>query len=352
MTKRSEAMRRGILTWHDQNARDLPWRGARDPYLIWVSEIMLQQTRAETVIPYYRAFLEAFPDVFALAGADQSAVLKRWEGLGYYSRARSLHKAAQLVAEQLHGEFPHSVAGLRALPGVGEYTAGAIASMAYGLPEPAIDGNQVRVLSRLFDIRELVTKPDAKRRLREAAQQLIDRARPGDFNQALMGLGALVCLPRNPACERCPVEAYCAARAAGVQRQLPLRPEPVRKRIERRAVALVVCGGEVLVRRRPEDALLGGLYEFPNFLDARSDAAVREALAEWGVTARGHRPLESVEHVFTHLVWRMTGHAYRCEPCEPTGVVFVDAEALRALPMPTAMHKYREAALRLLEGDL
>ena len=342
-------MRGAILAWHDENARALPWCGEQDPYRIWVSEIMLQQTRAETVIPYYRAFLEAFADVRTLAEADESAVLKRWEGLGYYSRARNLKKAAQMIEQTLGGRFPTDVAGLRQLPGVGEYTAGAIASMAYGLPEPAIDGNQIRVLTRLFDVHGQVNRADTKKQLREYALALIDRERPGDFNQALMGLGALICTPRNPDCEACPARAHCAARDAGTQKLLPMLPEPVKKRPEQRAVALVFWGERVLVNQRPDRGLLAGLYEFPNFENAHSDKAVREALLEWGIDVRNHQMGPRHVHVFTHLIWHMTGHVYTYAGGELVKGQFVDVDTLGQLPMPTAIKPYTDIARSALE---
>lgn len=334
---------RALLFWHDLNARDLPWRHERDPYKIWLSEIMLQQTRAETVVRYYRAFLSRFPTVTSLAEADEVDVLKLWEGLGYYSRARNLMKAAKQVAAS--GAFPRDIQGLRQLPGIGEYTAGAIASIAFGFPEPAIDGNQIRVLSRAFGVRVSVASPEGKRALREASLRNIPPERPGDFNQAMMGLGALVCTPR-PDCENCPVAAHCDARRVGDIRSLPVLPPKADKRSEQRAVALVIHGGQVLVRRRPDAGLLAGLYEFPNFPDARSEAEVIEALREIGVEPMNLRRAGSARHVFTHLVWKMDG--WRCEADAAAEGAFVDADALRALPFPTAFRAFREMALTAL----
>mgnify|MGYP000844635503 CR=1 FL=1 len=334
-----------LLRWHDDNARDLPWRCEKDPYKIWLSEIMLQQTRAETVIPYYRAFLGRFPTAEALAGADPVEVLKLWEGLGYYSRARNLMKAAKLVAEA--GGFPRDIKGLRALPGVGEYTAGAIASIAFGLPEPAIDGNQIRVLSRAFGVRVPATSPEGKRALRAAALSVMPQTRPGDFNQALMGLGALICAPR-PGCARCPVSAFCDAFRTGDAEELPILPPKADKRDQQRAVALVFGKDTVLVRRRPEDGLLPGLYEFPGFPGARAKADVRAALREIGVEPENLRPAGDARHVFTHLVWRMNGWA--CEADRADEGEFVGTAALCALPFPTALKVFRETALRMLEA--
>jgi A/G-specific adenine glycosylase len=334
-----------LLAWHDLNARDLPWRREKDPYRIWLSEIMLQQTRAETVVPYYRAFLDRYPTVEALAGADPVVVLKLWEGLGYYSRARNLMKAAKLVAAA--GDFPRDAEGLRKLPGIGEYTAGAILSIAYGLSEPAIDGNQIRVLSRVFGVRLPTQSPEGRRALKQAALSAIPPERPGDFNQAMMGLGALVCTPR-PDCGRCPVAAFCDALRAGDVLSLPVLPPKADKRLEQRAVALIYRGSSVLVRRRPDEGLLPGLYEFPSFPGARTQAEVREALRELGVEPENLVPSGSARHVFTHLVWRMDG--WSCDAVAAGEGTFVGAEALRALPFPTALRAFRERALEALDG--
>ncbi len=334
-----------LLDWYDRNARDLPWRKERDPYRIWLSEIMLQQTRAETVIRYYLSFLDRFPTVSALADADPVEVLKKWEGLGYYSRARNLMKAAKQVAAA--GGFPRDAQGLRELPGVGEYTAGAIASIAFGLPEPAIDGNQIRVLSRAFGVRMSAVSPEGKRALRQAALFALPPERPGDFNQAMMGLGALICTPR-PDCDHCPVRGFCDACRAGDAPSLPVLPPKADKRPQQLAVALIFRGGKVLVRRRPDEGLLAGLFEFPNFPGARTEAEVREGLQELGVTTGTLAPAGSARHVFTHLVWRMDG--WTADAFEASEGEFVDAEALKALPFPTALKFFRERALEILEA--
>ena len=338
-------MRPAILRWHDENARALPWRGEKDPYRIFVSEIMLQQTRAETVIGYYHAFLSRFPTWQALADADVDEVLKCWEGLGYYSRARNVFKCAQVVSRELNGQIPRDIKELKKLPGIGDYTAGALASMAFGLPEPAIDGNLVRVLSRLFAMDQLVSTPASKRQLREDALQLIDHDRPGDFNQALMGMGALICVPKKPRCDDCPVCYDCRARALGIEAALPVLPAIADKRIEKRTVALVFHHDRVLVRKRPDVGLLAGLWEFPNFLEARTDAAVLEALGEMGVRAKKLRSGIQRDHVFTHIVWKMAGRLYKSIDGRATQGQFVDAQTLLMLAMPTAMKPYRDVAL-------
>jgi len=293
-------LRRALLAHYDAHKRALPWRDETDPYRILVSEVMLQQTRVETVLDYYGAWLERFPDLTALAAAEVDDVLETWEGLGYYRRARNLHAAARAVREQADGELPSSYEELRELPGLGEYTAGAVASIAFGEAVPAPDGNVRRVLARLFDVAD--PKPAW---LRETAAALVDRARPGDWNQALMELGATICSPRGPACGRCPVAEWCAARAAGTQAE---RPEPKARRAPRRAllaVAVVARDGHVLLERRPDDGLLGGLWAFPE-AEVSDGAEAPEAatvIAESrGAAGLGEaQALPSCDHRFTHI---------------------------------------------------
>jgi A/G-specific adenine glycosylase len=254
-----QEIRRRLLDHYDVHRRDLPWRGESDPYRVWVSEVMLQQTRVQTVIPYYRRWMERFPDVEALAAADEDDVLSLWEGLGYYSRARNLQKAARVVRERHGGSLPDSADALRGLPGFGAYTAGAVASIAFNAPAPAVDGNVRRVLSRLFD---LAAPTGAE--LQARAAELVDPTRPGDFNQALMDLGATVCMPIEPRCSACPLETLCQARVRGTVHLRPgARP---RKVIPQRSFAVAVIldrEDRVLLVRRPRVGLLGGMWAFP-----------------------------------------------------------------------------------------
>ena len=330
------AFRRALLDWYDRAKRELPWRGTRDPYRIWLSEIMLQQTRAEAVAPRYEAFLARFPTVEALAAADEEAVLKAWEGMGYYSRARNLRRAAMEVARR--GEFPQSAKELQTLPGVGAYTAAAVASIAFDEAAPALDGNQARVLARLLAFEGTVDTPQ---KLRRAAAALIDRERPGDYNQALMDLGSGICTPRAPKCETCPVAAFCAARAGGDAESYPRLPPPIARRDVEVTVVLAYLNGRVLVRRRSSRGLLAGLWEFPSF----SEGTLADALP--GARATGE--LTRARHVFTHLVWNMRGLRAEVETL-PEGMRAVDAEGIRALPFPTALRVYRQIALGELEG--
>ena len=307
-----DRLRAELLTFYDRRKRDLPWRRESDPYRILVSEIMLQQTRVDTVMEYYGAWLKQFPDLDALADAEEGAVLKAWEGLGYYRRARNLHAAARAVRDRWAGEVPSAAADLRDLPGVGEYTAGAVASIAFGEAVPAVDGNVRRVLARLYD----VAAPTAPW-LRDTAAELVDPDRPGDWNQAVMELGATVCTPRGPRCGDCPVAWACAARSAGTVAE---RPAPAPRRAPRKAViALAVLrapGGEVLLERRGEGGVLAGMWALPerevDGVDEAGEAA-RELAAQ--LLATGHestadtsaapvldaRPLPHVRHRFTHI---------------------------------------------------
>jgi len=312
------AIQRALLDFFDACGRDLPWRRDPDPYRVWISEVMLQQTRAETVIPYFERWLERFPTLEALAGASIDDVLQAWAGLGYYRRAHNLHRAANVVRDRYRGQLPGDPAELRRLPGIGDYTAGAIASIAFGLPEPAVDGNVRRVLSRLHDL------PDpGGAELRRLAAALVPDDRPGDFNQALMELGATVCTPRSPKCDACPIATFCRARAAGTQLERP-RPKPSKTLPENDVGTAVIVAddGAVLLVRRPADGLLAGLWEFPGAIvepgETPADAARRAAAAALeraGRDATGAAlrddgtPIGSIVHTFTHL--RLTYLAFR-----------------------------------------
>ena len=255
--------RGALLRWYRRARRDLPWRHTSDPYRVWISEAMLQQTRVETVIPYYHRFLDRFPDVAALAGAELDDVLGAWQGLGYYSRARNLKRAAEHVVECCGGELPDTADALRELPGVGRYTAGAVASIAFDRPEPIVDGNVARVLSRFHGLTEDPKSRAGQKRLWEEAERLVRGRSPGDLNQALMELGATVCTPRSPECPRCPVRADCVALRGGDPEALPAGGKRPKVRDITAVAALVERRGRVLAVRRPETGLLGGLWDLP-----------------------------------------------------------------------------------------
>ena len=339
-----------LLSWHDEHARSLPWCGESDPYRIWISEIMLQQTRTETVAGYYHAFLMAFPDVFALAAASQEQVFKKWEGLGYYSRARNLHKAAKIVAEQMNGVMPDTAEGLLKLPGVGDYTAGAISSIAFHRRELAMDGNVTRALSRITCERGCVGDIKVKRALKAAGTALMTDARPGDFNQAMMGLGNMICVPVHPKCEECPVRSWCLACSQGVQGELPVLPAKPDKKEIPVGVALVFMDKRVLLVKRPSDGLLAEMWAFPAFEQARSEKEVREALSEMGVDAGKGERLEDAKHIFTHRVWKMKGYKYRAKSVqESENCRLASLDGLRQAAIPTALRVYRQIAEQMLE---
>ncbi len=334
-----------LLSWYDAHKRVLPFRGTKDPYRVWVSEIMLQQTRAATVAAYYERFLNRFPDVYALAKAPEEDVLKLWEGLGYYSRARMLHRTAKIVAET---GFPDTFEGLRALPGIGDYTAAAIASIAFGIPVPAMDGNLTRVLARLFDIADNVRIPSVARALREHAASLMPQDRPGDMNQALMDLGATICLPGTPDCDRCPLRALCLGYASGEPELLPLLPDKKPPTPVAVAVTIVTHGPRVLVTQRRE-ALLRNLYVFALSEDGNTPDHAAHRLAKWGVDARFVAALGSAKHIFTHRVWQMRIYHYEADKnTDIPGGRWVTAGELAALPLPTAMKAARAHAMSIL----
>lgn len=334
-----------LLAWYDAHRRELPFRGSKDPYRVWVSEIMLQQTRAVTVAAYYERFMARFPDVHALAAAQEEEVLKLWEGLGYYSRARLLHKTAKWV---LDNRFPNTEDGLRALPGIGPYTAAAIASIAFDLPTPAMDGNLTRVTARLFDVRDNVRIPSVARRLRECAAQLMPRDRPGDMNQALMDLGAMICMPGTPDCDRCPLRDQCAGFSAGEPELLPMLPDKKPPKPVEVAVAVVTCGDRVLVIKRQE-ALLNNLYVFVLAEGQGSPENAAARLLALGVDAQFEEGLGKARHIFTHRVWNMQLHHFTAgAQVSIAGGQWVTSRQLEALPLPTAMKAARAQAMRLL----
>lgn len=326
-----------LLRWYDSHARILPWRENPEPYAVWISEIMLQQTRVEAVIPYFARWMKAFPDLPSLAAASEAEVLKLWEGLGYYSRVRNIRRAAGLVMEEYGGSLPSSFEGLRSLPGVGDYTAGAIGSIAFQLPVPCVDGNVMRVVARLAAEKADIGSVATRRLMTEWIREIIPLERPGDFNQAMMELGATVCLPNGaPKCESCPVSDLCEARIQNRIAEFPVKSGKPRRKIEKKTVLVLlqsasgtstspasrVAAGDpasgmqyrAALRRRPDTGLLAGLWEFPNYEGTLSEEEVRKILKASGLRTDSVTKLKNAKHIFSHIEWEMTGYLAFVEP--------------------------------------
>lgn len=331
-----------LLDWYHAHARILPWREDHSPYRVWVSEIMLQQTRVEAVKPYFSRFLTALPDVQSLADAEEEQLLKLWEGLGYYNRVRNMQKAAKEIVEHYNGEFPKDYDALCALPGLGAYTAGAVASIAFSLPVPAVDGNVLRVISRITGDERDITIPAVKRDITKKVTDILPEE-VGDFNQALMELGAMVCLPNGaPKCEECPVASMCMAYQKGLTDTIPVKKKKKPRRIEERTVFLIIKGQEILIRKRPDTGILAGLWEFPN---TQEDAEC--FLDKIGIGDSKKDVTISAKHIFTHLEWHMTGYIVRVQ--EKIDGVWIDGAQLSEYAFPTALKKYVEKAKEILK---
>ncbi|MBR3719195.1 MAG: A/G-specific adenine glycosylase [Firmicutes bacterium] len=329
-----------IAGWYAQHKRDLPWRKGKDPYRIWISEIMLQQTRIEAVIPYYERFLAELPDAAALAAVPEDRLLKLWEGLGYYSRAKNLKKAAQIVVEGYGGRLPETAKELERLPGIGEYTAGSIASIAYGQPAPAVDGNVMRVMMRLFacdgDIMQQKNRREVAGRLREVYPSGEEAAL---LTEGLMELGERVCIPNGtPLCSACPVQQHCKAHSLGKETDYPIRSEKKARRIEEKTVLVLRCGDRCALEKRPDTGLLAGLWGFPIFDGILTEEEVKERFHTASV-----QPLGKAKHIFTHIEWHMIGYLAECK--EESGVYrWATKEELDTeYSIPTAFKFYKKS---------
>ncbi|MDO4329573.1 MAG: A/G-specific adenine glycosylase [Lachnospiraceae bacterium] len=365
---RLKAINGPLLSWYPAHARELPWRRDRNPYRIWISEIMLQQTRVEAVKPYFERFMKALPDIKALAEVEEDALLKLWEGLGYYSRARNLKKAAVMIQEEYGGRMPESYEELLKLPGIGSYTAGAVASIAFGIPVPAVDGNVMRVISRLLGSFEDITRPQTKKRLEILLKQTMDQHQAGFFNQGLFEVGALVCIPNGaPKCSECPLSSVCIARQKGLWDEIPVKPVKKARRIEEKTVLVIVGRKEepgkaekeelrekeaksqnvVALKKRPPEGLLASLYEFPNvegklLLETSAQAAAAAGVAETAVEA--FRPIGEAKHIFSHVEWHMTGYLIQVTGALPETFISADIRELEGkYPVPNAFLAYRKA---------
>ncbi|HWL12482.1 MAG TPA: A/G-specific adenine glycosylase [Ureibacillus sp.] len=336
--------RHSLVEWFNSEKRDLPWRRTSDPYKIWVSEVMLQQTRVDTVIPYYNRFLEKYPTIQALAYAPQEELLKMWEGLGYYSRARNLQAGVKEVVEKYNAVVPDNRHDISKLKGVGPYTAGAILSIAYNKPEHAVDGNVMRVLSRVLYIKEDIALPRTRKVFEEAVEMVIDEQHPGDFNQALMDLGAMICTPTSPKCLLCPVREYCTAFSEGVADQLPIKSKKVKtKKVQFNVFIAMDQEGRYLVEKRPSEGLLADMWQFPmielNDQIASDDSFQQNYNVE--ITGVADKELLKFKHIFSHLTWEMDCILVKVKQNEdlPKNVHFHTIEQITALPMPVPMTK-------------
>lgn len=337
MEKLPQQLPERLLEWYAAGHRDLLWRRDREPYHVWLSEVMLQQTRVEAVKGYYRRFLAELPDIPALAACPPDRLAKLWEGLGYYSRMRNLQKAAQVIVSAHGGVFPREYDAIRALPGVGDYTAGAIASICFGLPEPAVDGNVLRVLSRVTDDAAPVTDAAVKREYAARLREIYPAGRCGDFTQSLMELGATVCGPNSqPQCALCPLASLCLARANGTALLRPVKAPKKEKRTEEKTVFILRCGTRIAVRRRPEQGLLAGLWELPN-VDGKCSAQQALVQAErWGVHPRELCRSSEKTHIFTHIRWELRGFYIECAEAAPLFTWVDPARFRQDIALPTA----------------
>ncbi|GAA0597825.1 A/G-specific adenine glycosylase [Virgibacillus siamensis] len=338
------SFRQDLIGWYQSNKRDLPWREDKDPYKVWVSEIMLQQTKVDTVIPYFNQFIEKYPTLSDLANADQQDVLKTWEGLGYYSRARNLQNAVREVVADYNGKVPANEKDLGALKGVGPYTKGAILSIAFQQPVPAVDGNVMRVLSRILKIEDNIALPKIKKQFEKYVDELISTVDPSSFNQGMMELGALICTPKSPMCMFCPVQEHCQAYADGVEEQLPVKSKAKKqKRVPYVVLLIRNEKNQYVIEKRPGDGLLANLYQFPMVPSAEigMDHIENWVEMEYGLTIRLNEKKGELKHVFSHIIWQLEILEATTETAElrDERIQFVDQTGLNDFPFPVSHQK-------------
>ena len=334
-----------LIDWYRKNKRDLPWRNNPSPYHVWVSEIMLQQTRVEAVKPFYARFLNELPDIKSLAEAEEDKILKLWEGLGYYNRVRNMQKAAQQVMEIHNGEFPADYEAIRNLTGIGNYTAGAISSFAFGIPKPAVDGNVLRVISRITENYDDIMKASVRTRVEKELEEVIPADAASDFNQGLIELGAIVCVPNGaPKCEECPVAHLCKAREKGTQLELPVKSKAKARKIEKKTVFIFKDGENVAIRKRPAKGLLAKLYELPNVEGHLTEKEALEYSQKIGLAPLHIKELGEAKHIFSHVEWHMIGYAIKVDELEKActeKMLFIHPEEVEnEYPIPAAFEKY------------
>ena len=336
-----------LLSWYQINKRELPWRADPSPYHIWVSEIMLQQTRVEAVKGYYARFLEVLPGIKDLAKCPQEKLLKLWEGLGYYNRVKNMQKAAQEIVEKYGGEIPEDYEKILELPGIGSYTAGAIASIAYKIPKPAVDGNVLRVIARITEEPEDILKQRTRKKIENMLEQIMPVRCPGEFNQSLMELGATVCVPNGPArCHVCPVREFCLAKAHEKVVEYPRKAPKKARRIEEKTVLILQNGQEYAIHKRPAGGLLGGLYELPNLEGYRSREEILSHVESLGLIPLHISGAGEAKHIFSHVEWRMKGYFIKVASTEEKKIgelIFADKkESKGKYPIPSAFSAYRK----------
>lgn len=334
-----------LVPWYQKERRDLPWRHTTDPYRIWVSEIMLQQTRVEAVKRYYARFMEALPDVKALADVEEDKLLKLWEGLGYYNRVRNMQKAARQIMVDYGGTFPQTYEEIRSLTGIGNYTAGAISSFSFGLPYPAVDGNVLRVITRITADNSDIMKQSTRKQMEEKLQKIIPPEHAGDFNQGLIELGAIVCVPNGePKCEECPAASFCKARLQGKIQELPVKEKAKARRIEDKTVLILRDEDNIAICKRPAKGLLAGLYELPNVEGHLNKKEMTEYCKKIGLMPIHIKKLPEAKHIFSHIEWHMIGYDIRVDELEKTNsknFLFIHPEEIqREYPIPSAFEKY------------
>ena len=328
-----------LLKWYEENARDLPWRRKIDPYSIWLSEIMLQQTRIEAVIKYYERFIKEVPTISDLANIEEEKLLKLWEGLGYYNRAKNLKKAAQKIMKDYQGKMPKNYNELLTLPGIGEYTAGAIASIAYQEKVPAVDGNVLRVISRILAKNENILLSSTKKEITQRLKNIIPE-KAGNFNEALMELGERICIPNGtPNCKICPLKKICLAKQQNLTEKIPIREKQRKRKIEKKTVFLILCEQKVAIKKRDEKGLLAGMYEFPN---AEGQMKIQEVKEKWKtLDIKEVKKLPKNKHVFSHIEWDMIGYKIKVNKRENSSFLWVTLKELEeSYALPTAFLKY------------
>ena len=333
-----------LLEWYQKNRRELPWRKDNDAYHVWISEIMLQQTRIESVINYYNRFMRELPTVESLSKISEEKLLKLWEGLGYYSRARNLKKAAELIVNEYNGQMPASYVELLKLPGVGEYTAGAIASICYNEKVTAVDGNVLRVISRVIGSKKNVLLPETKKEIEVMLKEITPKE-SGNFNEGLMELGELICLPNGvPVCEKCPIRHYCKAYRENLTSEIPVRIKKVKRKKEEKTVfVLITNNNEIAIEKRAEKGLLSGMYQLPNIEGFYTPEELKKIIAKWQLQAADIRFIKEEKHIFTHIDWYMKGYFVKVEKKNRQFLWVSPQELTEKYPLPTAFQKFTKS---------